>query len=107
MMGVLLLVCCRIGGYFVAADFPGEGGPFRFTREYSNLGAGWGAWCREYLAKNGGAQADEEEEDYPNGSGFNGHARLPISGMPAPREADHDDVDNLVYDQTTSHVIEQ
>jgi hypothetical protein len=73
----------------------------------ANLGAGWGAWCREYLAKNGGAQADEEEEDYPNGSGFNGHARLPISGMPAPREADHDDVDNLVYDQTTSHVIEQ
>eukprot|EP00960_Hanusia_phi_P051358 760749-Hanusia_phi.AAC.7 len=34
-----------------------------------------------------------EGEEFPYGSGLNSHARLPISGMPAPRVEHHDDVE--------------
>ena len=51
----------------------------------NDLGLGWEQWCNEKLGVNA------TQETPPWGTGFNGHSRLPISGMPAPRFFDHED----------------
>jgi hypothetical protein len=50
-----------------------------------NLGLGWEQWCIEKFGVNA------TQETPPWGTGLNGHPRLPISGMPAPRFFDHED----------------
>jgi hypothetical protein len=52
-----------------------------------NLGMGWKNWCIEKYG------AKVVEDIPPWGSGRNGHVRLPVSGMPAPRFHDHVDSD--------------
>ena len=59
------------------------------THTGQELGAGWREWCEERFGQ------EEERDDPPWGAGRNGHERLLISGMPAPRFDQHVDSNSV------------
>jgi len=55
------------------------------------LGPGWIKWCKNYILSKGQSWGPQPGA-IPNGNMQKGHVRLPVSGLPAPRRDDHDDI---------------